>query len=262
MTVAVVGCMRTGTSLAANILSRSGVWLGEQRDLDWRGKRDPEGIWENLSFVQHNDTIIKTFGGHWVEPNSLEQFETINWDEQDLFVLNRKGRRIMQHLDEGQFVYRKDLWGWKDPRNSLTLGYWHKLMLPEDDFKVIWCVRHPTESSHSMQSIGYDNIKWRRTFWDVWHRYNQSLLQYLTKHPNIPVLYVHFPDWFNVPDDTYARILDFLGLSPNEKDKEKALSVIKGDLYRMKGHEYEQSALYETIAEKGGFEPLISNGRI
>src|SRR6476661_6417631 len=133
MPVAIGGMHRSGTSMTAQLLSIMGMYLGEESDLVPATTENPEGYWEHTGFVDVNDEILHELGGGWDCPVALPE----DWrDEARLAPLQTRGRQVIERLGE------HEPWGWKDPRNSLTLPFWQALV---PQLEVVICVRHPLE---------------------------------------------------------------------------------------------------------------------
>ena len=250
MAVIIAGCMRNGTSISSNIMATGGMYVGEHDELDWRGQRDPEGIWENLNFVRLNNRILESRGGHWVKFNRVWQphyydWETIVTEKPFSNKLNRKATQYMEFMKEraGGAV-----WGWKDPRNAMTIPYWHWLTQENDiPIKIVWAIREPRESIDSMHSLGYAGQRDWQGFWNVWHCYNQSMLNFVKAHPEIPCIILRYEDWFNDSENQIRRLFAFAGL--NADDIAEVASRIKPELYRYRADERLKSVLYDEIIE-------------
>lgn len=93
---------------------------------------NPDGYWENLRFVRLNERLLATNGGTWFAPPA-----TLRPTPE----ITAEGRSIVAQFDG------EEPWGWKDPRNAVTLPFW-KSLLPS--MKVLVCVRHPAESASSL----------------------------------------------------------------------------------------------------------------
>ena len=63
-----------------------------------------------------------------------------------------KARLLIEGFDSA------GVWGWKDPRNSLTLPFWQDLL---PGLKTLIMVRNPLEVAHSMKRA-------KRNFLFVW----------------------------------------------------------------------------------------------
>jgi hypothetical protein len=60
------------------------------------------------------------------------------------------------------------VWGWKDPRNCLTLPFWRKL-LPELNVLVI--VRNPLEVAYSLRNRNEDtSYSFGLRLWEIYNR--------------------------------------------------------------------------------------------
>jgi len=110
-----------------------------------------DGYWENLRFVQLNERLLAANGGTWyAPPATLRPTPKITAEAKSILV---------------QFE-GKEPWGWKDPRNALTLPFW-KTLLPS--MKVLVCVRHPAETASSLAASKLIPRRWP-LYWSVTRR--------------------------------------------------------------------------------------------
>jgi hypothetical protein len=124
--VIVIGMHRSGTSLVSRVLSDLGVFMG------WRQDRNAEA----RAFIALNKWLLVQAGAAWDQPEPLDLFladrpsRTIAADfcrdalagRAGLSFLGPRGWLRTRSLD----AYRGQ-WGWKDPRNTLTLPLWRDL---------------------------------------------------------------------------------------------------------------------------------------
>ena len=112
----VVGTGRSGTSFITSCLIKSGVKMlkGGQINL------------ENTDFRDVNKKILKEAGGDGFHPPSKEK----------IIKAGKKYRDEIKKLIER---YKSNLWGFKDPRTTLTLPAY--LDLFDGDVYLICCVR-------------------------------------------------------------------------------------------------------------------------
>src|SRR4029077_839922 len=75
-------------------------------------------MWEHLGFVALNDELLETLGGAWDLPPKTDD----NLSNERLEALRMKARLLIEGFHSAQ------IWGWKDPRNSLTLPFWEDLL--------------------------------------------------------------------------------------------------------------------------------------
>jgi len=72
---------------------------------------NPEGFWETLRVRSAERRIINELGGAWdLPPKDNENFTHARLDP-----LRMKARLLIEGFDSAH------VWGWKDPRNSLTI---------------------------------------------------------------------------------------------------------------------------------------------
>ncbi len=110
--VCVLGMHRSGTSLVARVLNVLGVDLGPEEHLMRPSSANPAGHWESKPIQGINDEILSRFGGTWFRPPEL----VAGWERTPELAEPRKQARELIDADFSD----SDLWGFKDPRNSLT----------------------------------------------------------------------------------------------------------------------------------------------
>jgi hypothetical protein len=143
-TICVTGMHRSGTSLGARALEALGVWFGAPALLLEAGSDNQAGYWESRPLKELNEDLLAHLGGSWDSPPVL----ATGW-EQD------------PSLDEFRAVARQQLAevfgtaptataiGWKDPRLSLLLAFWHSVTPIE---AVVVLVRDPAEVAGSLSA--------------------------------------------------------------------------------------------------------------
>lgn len=129
--VIIIGMNRSGTSLAAAMLSTLGVYMGPDLSIPVGNdaasmSRAQAGYCEARAFYSLNEQVLYQAGAAWHKLEPL--FERRN---NPLF---RAGSIAMLRLAtfgslRSGFLrsFSRGAWGWKDPRNSLTLSYWLEL---------------------------------------------------------------------------------------------------------------------------------------
>src|SRR5688572_30503324 len=112
MPVCIGGMHRSGTSMVTRLLQGCGLYLGRERDLMPAGPGNADGYMENLKFVEINNEILAKLGSWWGNPPPVPA----GWVEGEESRSTRaKSRALLQEF-EG-----REPWGWKDPRNCVTL---------------------------------------------------------------------------------------------------------------------------------------------
>jgi len=112
-------------------------------------------------------------------------------------------------------------WGWKDPRNSLTLPFW-KLLIP--DLKVVICLRNPLEVAQSLNKRGYSSMAFGLNLWLI---YNQRLLSAVRPEDRV---ITHYDVYFYDPRSELQRVLNMLNMHISEEALDKACSGISFSL--------------------------------
>src|SRR5512132_1816603 len=189
---------RSGTSLVARILGECGLFLGPSEDLLAANEENREGFWENRRFVELNDELLAAFGGTWDAPPT---FPT-EWERtKKLGSLRRRARELVKEFEA------REPWGWKDPRNSLTIRFWRQLV---PGLKVVHCVRNPLEVADSLERWGNTS---ERSHLDLWLAYNRELVSSVPADDRIVT---HYDSFFTNGEAEVVRLTGFLGLDPEE----------------------------------------------
>ena len=193
--VMIAGMHRAGTSMVTRLLNHCGLYLGEERELLPADSDNMEGFWENDLFVKINDQILTTLKGTWYKPPKRWS----GWElSPDFLPIHDRAVRLIQQFDSYQN------WGWKDPRNSITLPFWQHLI---PGLKLIVCLRNPIEVA---DSLAYRDRFTKRFGLDLWHTYYQDLLFFSTPENR---LITHYDSYFSDSPAELQRVLDYVGIS-------------------------------------------------
>ena len=95
------------------------------------------------------------------------------------------------------------VWGWKDPRNSLTLPFWEDLL---PGLKTLIIVRNPLEVAYSMRKRNGTSYAFGLRLWEI---YNRRLIEAAGKHDR---LVTHYDLFFENAEKELQRIANFVGL--------------------------------------------------
>jgi hypothetical protein len=210
--VCIAGAHRSGTSMVARLLNLCGLYLGEERDLLPLTLDNPEGYWENYHFVNLNDKILSDFDGGWDLPPAFES----GWENLPVMASYRgEAEKLIEDMKS------HIPWGWKDPRNSLTLPFWRKLI---PDLKVVVCLRNPFEVAQSLSKRGYSSLSFGL---HLWFLYYQQLLKGI---PEQNCIFTHYDAFFLNGKAELGRIVSFLELAMEEHDIDQACTFINSTL--------------------------------
>ncbi len=213
MPLCLAGMHRSGTSMIAGLLQGCGLDLGSENDLLPPAPSNPDGFWENRSFLRVNDSFLKELGGSWDRPPLLGP---AIWEDE------RRVRRFRNQAAKlARRFRRREPWGWKDPRNCLTLPLWRSV-LPQT--KVLICVRNPLAVAESL--CARDGMSFAESF-DLWLTYNRSAL---AAAPPEERIVTHYESYFLDPCAELRRVLESFRIPTAASRLERACARIKPSL--------------------------------
>lgn len=243
MAVCVTGMHRSGTSLVANLLRLCGLYLGAEQDFLPATPDNQAGYWENRQFSDLNDEVLKELGGTWDFPPVTSE----GWPEQVRFNdLRIRAERLLVEFRS------HEPWGWKDPRNSLTLPFWISLGSFKTPFlygqgpklKTVICVRNPFEVFYSLRDRQYTP---NAAGLNLWLIYNQMALDSTLPEDRIVT---HYETYFRAARPELRRLLEFLNLPASDELIEHGITAISGNL---RHQQFREEMLDETL------DPRIAN---
>jgi hypothetical protein len=212
--VCVLGPPRSGTSLTARILNILGVDLGPEDELmEAAADNNRTGFWEHEGIANLNEEIFASLSDSpppylqgWRWPPPL----TEGWEQDPLLEPHRRAARSLLHGLAGG-----PLWGWKDPRTSLTLPFWQQLV-PE--MRYVICVRHPLGVAASLATR--DEMSLEESV-RLWLRYTSQAVLHTSERPRVFVSYEgFFPDW----KAQTKRLASFLGKPEIDANRRAAIA--------------------------------------
>jgi hypothetical protein len=205
MSLAIVGMHRSGTSMVAQLLQRCGLDLGPPEELLPPGPDNPDGFFENSQIVVFNETLLRRFGGAWSRPPTMPA----GWERSPELLV--PGFSLV-----GRFAGREPF-GWKDPRGSLVLPIWRRLL---PDLRVLACVRHPLAVARSLVARGDTTIAGGLA---LWHAYNERL--WTDAPPDLVV--TDYDAYFDDPPREIARVVRAVGLPASQSVVRAAAETVK-----------------------------------
>ena len=192
--------------MLTRLLHACGLYLGPQEELMPAQTDNPDGFWEHLGFVALNDELLNALGGAWDLPPKREE----NFAHAGLDPLRMKARLLIEKFDSA------GLWGWKDPRNSLTLPFWQKLL---PGMKTLIVVRNPLEVAHSMKERNGTSYSFGLRLWEI---YNRRVIEAASEQGR---LVTHYDLFFDDAERELRRIADFIGVP--DAAVENAAALVK-----------------------------------
>jgi O-antigen biosynthesis protein len=190
--------------MLTRLLHGCGLYLGPKDELMPAQADNPDGFWEHLGFVALNDELLSQLGGAWdLPPKSDESFAHARLDP-----LRMKARLLIERFNSA------GVWGWKDPRNSLTLPFWQDLL---PGIKTLIVVRNPLEVAYSMRERNGTSYSFGLRLWEI---YNRRAIETAREEDR---LVTHYDLFFENPETELQRITNFIGLSDTEAGNAAAL---------------------------------------
>ncbi|MCX6082401.1 MAG: glycosyltransferase [Chloroflexi bacterium] len=220
----IAGMHRSGTSMVTRLLNLCGVYLGQDSDLFPPDVNNSEGYWENRPFTLLNDELLADAGGGWDYPPPVNY----EWEKSYKFPhFVSTASELTQQFSPHQ------IWGWKDPRNSLTYPFWKKII---PSIKMVVCVRNPDEVANSLIKR---NIFSPASAFNLWFEYNQRILR--NSEPKNRII-THYDSYFKDPYSEITRVLKFLNIDVPENVLLNSISAVTIPL------RHNQSSLLDLIS--------------
>ena len=199
--------------MVARLLHVCGLVLGPAEEFMKPSPDNPEGYWENMRFVNVNERIMAQFGGWWGKPPSFPahwefapEVDSIFGEAEELIA------RFRGH----------NCWGWKDPRNSLTMPFWRRLI---PDLKVVICVRNPLEVARSILVRGDPTSA--SSLLQLWLTYYRQLLSAV---PPTHRIVTHYQSYFKEGRAELQRVSGWLDLQVSDETLDLASAGVSASL--------------------------------
>lgn len=145
--IVVAGMHRSGTSLVARLLAQLGVFMGS--DLNVHS--------ESEAWLDLNSRIFRLAHGDWDVPGPVTSLLSNGRVANDLLgVIAEQEWPVIKRKFLGESGLFRGLrrsqrwptvWGWKDPRNSITLPLWRRCI---SECRVIHVYRNPADVALSL----------------------------------------------------------------------------------------------------------------
>ena len=190
--------------MLTRLLHACGLYLGPESELMPAQADNPEGFWEHLGFVALNDELLNELGGAWDLPPKPDE----NFANPQLDPLRLKAQILIEGFASAS------VWGWKDPRNSLTLPFWRDLL---PGLKTLIIVRNPLEVAYSMRERNGTSYSFGLRLWEI---YNRRVIETAREQEQFVT---HYDLFFENAERELRRIANFVGLPDAEVASAAAL---------------------------------------
>ncbi len=258
--IIVTGMHRSGTTVLSRLLDLSGAFSGWLKDANN----------EAYFFIGLNEWILLQCGAAWDNP------EPIDWLLQSERIADGIAAQLRRYLESpygalfsGHRYLRgrnpslgfPQAWGWKDPRNSVTLPIWLRLF---PDARIVNLTRHGVDVAASLrarqsaflQRTARHYPTGRSTAWppllrrrsvvssvrcaslagglSLWSEYLDRVTLALKDVPGERQLTIRYEDLMLDPPAVLGHVLRFCGLDSPEDSREfdKMLSIERVDAWK------------------------------
>lgn len=212
--VCITGMHRSGTSMVARALAAAGLWLGPPERLMPPQADNAEGFYESLDFVRFADELLDRLGGAWDCPPAPVR-DAADADSVLLDPLRERARQLLVMLAADA---PRDQAGWKDPRATLALPFWRRLV---PGLRIVACVRDPLEVARSLQARNHVSLRYALTLWQA---YNAALLDLAADEG---VIVTHYDAWLADPATELSRVANAVGLALGEGALEAGVRSVR-----------------------------------
>ncbi len=214
----ITGMHRSGTSFVAELCQSAGLPIGERLFPGDAG--NPRGYFEDEDILTLQRTMLAKAcppgvtgwpDWGWTMAETLDEGM---WDADEPAM--RALVRQRAHLP---------VWGWKDPRTSLLLEPWLRV-LPNARF--LFVVREPWKVAASVRRLPSDLFRDRPEVGvRVWRYYNRRLLDFASRHPDRCVI-VPMPWLAEAPHAVLTRATAKLGIAGLHFDEHRCREIVTG----------------------------------
>jgi hypothetical protein len=202
----IIGMHRSGTSMLSGLLHASGIFMGN----DW-GRNQESGFFQAI-----NISLLSQNGFNWASPGVPADSAGIKLHEYGLLR-----RFVKAHRHPFQFVklLAGNPWGWKDPRNTFTLGRWLKIF---PQAKAIHIYRNGMDVALSLHQrnvkLGQENKCYQKILesktagLDLWGKYVAQAFSYESLMGD-RMLTLQFEKIISCDKEEIEKLETFAGLS-------------------------------------------------
>ena len=214
--VLIIGMHRSGTSLLANALAAAGVPFGSNL-LSHSVPDNPDGYGEHAEVVAIQEQLLRTLGREWHSASGHAALPAhwMDWPE------TRDARKRLAAIVERELSTRP-LWACKDPRTSRLLPLWFDVLGAAGiEVRPVLCIRHPAEVAHS---LAVRNGMSAERADAIWMTHQLDIIKAVGAR-GTPI--VAYADILSDPTATLAKILEQIGIRPDERQLQAAAHTVK-----------------------------------
>ena len=228
--VVVAGMHRSGTSLTASMLERLGVDVGT--DLLPADRSNVRGYYEDRVFLEFQRGLLRR-----ATPRDTPGWRDWGWTEREVLdedTIAAGAPDARRLVAERAAALGERPWGWKDPRTTLLLDLWDRIL---DDAHYVCVYRAPWEVLDSIVRVA-DGGFVRDPGWALraWSFYNRRMLEFAAaRRDRCTVLDVGA--LLAEPTRGVDLLVDRIGLAVDDVARREAAGVAEPSLLRRAGRD-------------------------
>ena len=255
--IVVLGVMRSGTSLTAELIRLWGAYAGSQDDLWTSDASDARG-YGYMEYIPLQNLNNQLLDDNDRVPPTLESLEQKSSNQK----YRSLAKELLNNMDNMAQKKGATEWVWKDARLALTLPFWSGLW---GDIVYVVTIRHPAEIALSLAKaaeIDQDDIPYSAGF-IYWQYCMLQILSFTQDNPR--KIFMAYDQLINNPQQECTRLCNFLdeNCGKPSQDSQKRLETMlprvaknqqhqeyKKSLAEMPQATREQRALYDFLRVK------------
>jgi len=214
----ITGMHRSGTSFVAELFKSAGLHIGERLFPGDGG--NPRGYFEDEDILTLQRTMLAK-----ACPPGFTGWPDWGWTEAEVLderVWTDDGPALRALAEQRQ---QHAVWGWKDPRTSLLLEPWLRVL---PDARFLFVVREPWKVAASVRRLPSELFRDRpEVAVRIWMYYNQQLLAFANRHPERCVL-LPMPWLTNAPHRALTQATAQLGIEGLHFDALRTQEILDG----------------------------------
>jgi hypothetical protein len=237
--IIVLGVMRSGTSLTADLIRLWGAYAGSPNHLWESNVNDPRGYgyMEYIPLQDLNNELLDNNDRVPPLAESLDQkISNPNYRE--------RAENLLQKMDDMTQNNKADEWVWKDARLPLTLPIWTKLW---GNVIYVITIRHPAEIALSLAQaaeIDKENLPYSAGF--IYWQY--CMLQVISfTQPSKRKIFIAYDQLINNPLQECTRLGKFLDQNCDKpsQDSHKRIQAMLPRVAKSQQHQHYEMSLAE-----------------
>ncbi|MDQ3007271.1 MAG: sulfotransferase [Chloroflexota bacterium] len=235
--IIVLGVMRSGTSLTADLIRLWGAYAGSREDLWTSNASDPRG-YGYMEYIPLQNLNNQLLDDNDRVPPTRESLDQKTSDQK----YKRQAKELLNNMDDLAQKKRMPGWVWKDARLPLTLPFWNRLW---GDAIYVVTIRHPAEITLSLAmaaEIDQENIPYSAGL--IYWQY--CMLEILSFTQNSPrKIFIAYDQLIDDPLRECTRLCDFLDehCGKSKRDVQKRLGVMLPRVAKNQQHQSHQKFL-------------------